>query len=79
MYCGYYDREKDLDEVLQASTIYTNVSKGSLASQADLVTAFGTDDVSAIARLILDEGELQVSEKERQSSLEAKFKDICLF
>ena len=49
----FYIREKDLNEVLQAMTIYTNVSKGTLASQDDLFDAFKTDDVTAIAKLVL--------------------------
>lgn len=40
--------EKDLDEVLQSQTVYSNVSKGVLAKSKDLVTAFGTDDQSKI-------------------------------
>lgn len=35
--------EKDIDEVLQTHTIFTNVSKGQVASKEDLVRVFGTD------------------------------------
>lgn len=41
-------REKDLDEVLQSQTVYSNVSKGVLAKSKDLIAAFGTDDQSKI-------------------------------
>ncbi|THG10582.1 hypothetical protein TEA_005667 [Camellia sinensis var. sinensis] len=41
-------REKDLDEVLQSQTVYSNVSKGVLAKSKDLVAAFGTDDQTNI-------------------------------
>lgn len=41
-------REKDLDEVLQSQTVYSNVSKGVLAKSKDLVAAFGTDDQAKI-------------------------------
>lgn len=40
--------EKDLDEVLQSQTVYSNVSKGILAKSKDLVAAFGTDDQGKI-------------------------------
>jgi len=40
--------EKDLDEVLQSHTVYSNVSKGVLAKSKDLVKAFGTDDQTKI-------------------------------
>lgn len=68
--------EKDIDEVLQAHTIFTNVDKGIVAKSEDLVAAFGTDDEDAICVQILDKGEFQVSEQERQMQLAALFKDV---
>ncbi|GMP74252.1 hypothetical protein CsSME_00031717 [Camellia sinensis var. sinensis] len=62
-------REKDLDEVLQSQTVYSNVSKGVLAKSKDLVAAFGIDDQINICLEILDKGELQVAGKERDSQL----------
>lgn len=52
--------EKDLDEVLQSTTIFSNVSKGVLAKREDLLAVFGTDDEEKICLKILAEGELQV-------------------
>ena len=52
--------EKDLDEVLQSTTIFSNVSKGVLAKREDLLQVFGTDDDEKICLKILSEGELQV-------------------
>ena len=37
------NREKDIDEVLQTHTVFTNVSKGQVASKEDLMRVFGTD------------------------------------
>lgn len=42
------NREKDLDEVLQSQTVYSNVSKGVLAKSKDLIAAFGSDDQTKI-------------------------------
>lgn len=53
-------REKDLDEVLQTTAVFANVSKGVLAKREDLLEAFGTDNTEAICIKILAEGELQV-------------------
>ncbi|CAI9787060.1 unnamed protein product [Fraxinus pennsylvanica] len=69
--------EKDLDEVLQSHTVYSNVSKGVLAKSKDLSTAFGTDDQEKICLEILDKGELQVAGKERESQLSSQFRDIA--
>lgn len=69
--------EKDIDEVLQTHSIFTNVSKGLTAKKQDLVTAFGTDNETEVCIKILAKGELQVSEKERQVHLESMFRDIA--
>ncbi|KAI3464608.1 hypothetical protein Pfo_021271 [Paulownia fortunei] len=69
--------EKDLDEVLQSHTVYSNVSKGILAKSKDLVAAFGTDDQTKICLEILEKGELQVAGKERESQLSSQFRDIA--
>lgn len=53
-------REKDIDEVLQAATVFSNVSKGTLAKHEDLVDVFGTEDEDKICLIILAEGDLQV-------------------
>ncbi|KAJ9560406.1 hypothetical protein OSB04_005566 [Centaurea solstitialis] len=69
--------EKDLDEVLQSHTVYTNVGKGVLAKSKDLVAAFGMDDQTKICLEILEKGELQVAGKERESQLSNQFRDIA--
>lgn len=110
----FSSREKDLDEVLQTSSVFVNVSKGQVAKKDDLTKAFGTDDLTEICKQvrhvffpshlmftlyplplphllpavsfflfffffgqILAKGELQVSDKERQSQMESMFRDIA--
>ena len=93
-------REQDLEEVLQTHTVFTNVSKGTVAKREDLQRVFGTDNQTEICKLvrvpfcvntlrhvvyhwcgtcikILEKGEVQVSEKERQSQLESMFRDVA--
>ncbi|XP_063220771.1 ribosome maturation protein SBDS [Bacillus rossius redtenbacheri] len=69
--------EKDIDEVLQTHTVFTNVSKGQVAKKEDLVRAFGTEDQTEVCKEILAKGELQVSDKERNTQLESLFRDIA--
>jgi ribosome maturation protein Sdo1 len=47
---AHHIREKDLDDVLQISNVFTNVSKGEVAKSNDLKKSFGTDDRNTIAR-----------------------------
>jgi len=69
--------EKDLDEVLQSQTVFTNVSKGQLANKEDLLKAFQTEDQKEVCLQILNKGELQISEKERSTQLESSFHEIA--
>jgi ribosome maturation protein SDO1 len=63
--------EKDLDNVLQIPNVFLNVSKGQVASHSDLAKAFGPDmKLDDIILEILNKGELQVGDKERQGQLE---------
>lgn len=45
-------REKDIDEVLQTQTVFTNVSKGQVAKREELNTAFGTDNQLEICKIV---------------------------
>lgn len=69
--------ETDLDEVLQAKMVFTNVSKGAFAASKDLLAAFGTDDHNQCALIILEKGEVQVTSKERQVEADSKLHDIA--
>ncbi|WKY00370.1 hypothetical protein Q1695_014878 [Nippostrongylus brasiliensis] len=68
--------EKDIDEVLQTHTVFTNVSKGQLAKREELSAAFGTEDQLEICKIILEKGDLQVSDKERQAATDQSFKEV---
>lgn len=70
-------RETDIDEVLQAKTVFSNVSKGQVAKKEDLLSSFGTDDQNVICQEILAKGELQVSEKERHVQQDSMLKEIA--
>ncbi|KAK6739638.1 hypothetical protein RB195_008249 [Necator americanus] len=68
--------EKDIDEVLQTHTVFSNVSKGQLAKKDELVAAFGTEDQLEICKIILEKGDLQVSDKERQAATDQSLKEV---
>jgi len=69
--------ETDIDEVLQRTVVYTNVSKGELANKEDILESFETKDQSKVCRIILEQGQLQVSEKERKQDIDKFFKDVA--
>jgi len=69
--------EKDVDEVLQISSVFTNVSKGAVAPTSELQKAFNTTSIPDIVKEILTKGELQVGEKERNHQLGNLWKEIA--
>ena len=68
--------ETDVDEVLQAHTIFADVGRGVLAQSEDMIDAFGTDDEDVVCIEVLNKGEFQVSEAERAMQLDA-LKGLC--
>lgn len=56
--------------MLQIENVFLNVSKGQVAPKADLEKAFPKKSLEDIITDILDHGELQVGEKERNAELE---------
>lgn len=69
--------ETDLSEVLQTERVFTNVSKGEFAKSKDLAKVFGTSDEEEISKLILEKGDLQVSDLERTQQIESVSRDIA--
>jgi ribosome maturation protein SDO1 len=59
-----------VDNILQIPSVFINISKGQTAPKADLTKAWPGKSQEEIIRDILDSGELQVGEKERQAQLE---------
>jgi ribosome maturation protein SDO1 len=54
-----------VNEVLQIDKIYNNAIKGDMAKKEDLESVFPNMSYEEIVKLILDKGEIQISEKER--------------
>jgi len=69
--------ETDLDDVLQISNVFMNVSKGEVAKANDLQKAFGTSEVNDVVKEILKKGEVQVGEKERAHELGNLWREIA--
>jgi len=69
--------ETNLDDVLQISNVFMNVSKGEVARHGDLEKAFGKAEIHDIVKEILKKGEVQVGEKEREHDLVSLRKEIA--
>ena len=66
----------DIMSALDSPNIFNDMKQGTLASKADLIDAFGTDDVYAIAKKIITSGEVQKTQEFRDTEKENKIKQI---
>lgn len=69
--------ESDINEVLQVREIFTNAIKGDKANKKLLEKTFPNLNKDKIIDLILNKGDLQVSDKERENNLNNLKKDIA--
>lgn len=70
-------RETDVSQVLQIDQIFSNVETGLAASKAELKKGFGNMSRDEIILEILNKGEFQLSELEREDKLEQVKLDIA--
>lgn len=73
----YFQREPNIDEVIQTHEVFANVSKGQLAKKSELFRDFETEDIEEIVLKLLQEGEIPVSEMERKSISESLSRDVA--
>ena len=66
----------DIAEVLQTEEIFTNATHGQAASKEDLAKYFPKMKKEDIIKLILEKGDLQVSEKEREVHMQNLLNDV---
>lgn len=68
--------EKNLSEVMQSEEIYINAAQGEVANKAVLDECFPGMSKQEIMQTILDKGEMQISQKERNVLMETLTNDI---
>ena len=85
----HFEIEVDLDEALKVKAgkgdtmlalkfprIFTDMKKGNVAKETDLVECFGTKDAYQIAAKIISSGEIQKTQDFRDAEKEAKMKRV---
>jgi len=64
--------EREIEGVLATDEIFADAAKGKKATEEDLLEAFATTEVAAIAREIIKGGELQLTTEQRRRKIEEK-------
>ncbi len=69
-------KEVSFNDLLAIDTIFKDAKKGDEASPEALKEAFGSEDVNAVSRKIILEGEVQLTTEQRRKMMENKRKEI---
>jgi ribosome maturation protein SDO1 len=72
-------KKKDLSAVLVSDEIYTDSGKGTKPSTEKLLQAFKTEDLTEIAEIIMQKGNLNLTTDQRRKMIENKRKQIVEF
>ncbi len=72
-------KKKDLSAVLVSDDIYTDSGKGTKPSTEKLLKAFKTEDLTEIAEIIMQKGNLNLTTDQRRKMIENKRKQIVEF
>ncbi|MBW2994922.1 ribosome assembly factor SBDS [Candidatus Woesearchaeota archaeon] len=64
--------EVTISEILRDEHIFADANKGELASETHMNSVFGTKDPLKVAKIILDEGEIQITSEIREREREKK-------
>jgi len=70
------DKSKGLKNVLDSEIVWKDLKKGERASGQELMAAFKTDDVLKVAEVIIEKGDLQLTEAERKEIMAKKRNEI---
>ncbi len=70
-------KKVDIREVLKSEHIFSDAQKGDLAPQKMTKDLFGTEDELEVARIILENGEIQLTPEYREKLIEVKRKAIA--
>ncbi len=69
----------NFEDLIAIDEVYKDAKKGERASTEDLQKSFGTTDIQEIVKIIIMEGEVQITAEQRKEMLEQKKKQIIDF
>jgi len=72
-------KRKDISAILVSDEIYTDSGKGTKPSAEKLLKAFKTEDLTEIAKIIMQKGDLNLTTDQRRKMIDDKKKQIVEF
>ena len=71
--------EGNIESILSVDSVFTDTKKGEHAAEKDLKDAFGTLEITEIAKHIITKGEVQIPQEIRDKARGEKFKQVVDF
>ena len=72
-------KKNDISSVLVSDDVYTDSGKGTKPATDKLLKAFGTEDLTEIAQIIMQKGDLNLTTDQRRKMVDEKKKQIVSF
>jgi len=72
-------KKVNIAEFLAVEDVFKNSSKGTRPAEEKIKEVFGTDDISEIAKRIIEKGEVQMTAEQRKEMLEAKRHQVITY
>ena len=72
-------KEVNLVEYLAVEDVFKDAHKGTRPEKAKIAEVFGSDDITTIAKHIVEKGEVQMTAEQRKELLESKRKQIITY
>jgi ribosome maturation protein SDO1 len=72
-------KEIDITEFLAVEDVFKNSRKGTRPAEDKIKEVFGTEDISEIAKKIIEKGEVQITAEQRKEMLEAKRHQVITY
>lgn len=69
----------DLEDVVAATQVFSNSSHGTRASEESLMKVFHTTDFPAVAKKIIEKGEIHLTAEQRRAMIADKRKQVVAF
>jgi ribosome maturation protein SDO1 len=74
-----HGKEVNITDYLAVEDVFKNSGKGTRPAEGKVKEVFGTDDISQIAKKIIEKGEVQMTSEQRKEMLEAKRNQIVSY
>ena len=72
-------KDVDFEQLLAVEEVFKDAKKGERVSKEELQKVFGTTDIRRIVKIIIEEGEVQITAEQRREMLEQKRRQIVEF